>query len=60
MNRIYISHTDNVSIKEALGAVKVCLVGGMESGAVYTLNNGLGVFYKDKTKNPSFQVWRIK
>lgn len=60
MNRIYIYHTDAVSVKEALEAVKVCLFDGMEPGAVYTLNNGLGVFYKDKTKNPVFDVWMAK
>ena len=59
-NRIYITHTDRVTPQEALQAVYSCLVNNINPGVVFTLSNGLAVFYKDKTKHPSFQVWRTR
>ena len=57
--RIYITHTDEVGTEEALWAVDLCLLHDIDPGSVYTLYNGVGVYYNEKTKNPSFQVWKI-
>lgn len=59
-NRIYITHSDRVNLQEAIEAVHVCLGSNVKPGSVATLTNGLAVFYNDKTKHSSFQVWRDK
>lgn len=59
-NRVYITHYDGVTLKEAIEAVNVCLVNDVEPGEVVTLSNGVAVSYNDKTKRPSFLVWRTK
>lgn len=59
-NRIYITHSDGVTLQEAIKAVYSCLVHKVSPGVVVTLSNDLGVFYNDKTKHSSFQVWRTK
>ena len=56
--RIYITHTDEVGTEEAVRAVDLCLLHDIDPGSVYTLSNGVGVYYNEKTKNPSFQVWK--
>lgn len=58
--RIYITHSDRVTLQEAIVAVHVCLVNDVEPGEVADLTNGVVVFYNDKTKHPSFQVWRAR
>lgn len=59
-NRIYITHSDRVTLQEAIEAVYACLVHDVNPGEVADLSNGLAVFYNDKTKHSSFQVWRTK
>ena len=59
-NRIYITHSNRVTLQEAIQAVYACLINDVEPGEVVTLTNGLAVFYNDKTKHSSFQVWRDK
>lgn len=59
-NRIYITHSDRVTLQEAIEAVYACLVNDVEPGEVATLSNGMAVSYNDKTKHASFQVWRIR
>lgn len=59
-NRIYITHSDRVTLQDAIEAVYVCLVNNVNPGEVVTLSNDLAVFYNDKTKHSSFQVWRTK
>lgn len=59
-NRIYITHSDRVTLQEAIEAVYACLVHDVDPGEVVTLSNGMAVFYNDKTKHSSFQVWRTK
>ncbi len=57
-NRIYISHSDQVTLQEALETIQVGLAHGLDRGVVVVRPNGLVVYYNDKTKNPSFEVWR--
>lgn len=57
-NRIYITHTDKVGTEEAISAVDLCLLHDIDPGSVCTLSNGICVRYKEKTKHPSFQVWK--
>ena len=59
-NRIYITHSDRVTLQEAIEAVYACLVNDVEPGEVADLSNGLAVFYNDKTKHSCFEVWRTK
>ena len=59
-NRIYITHSDEVTLQEAIDAVYACLVNHVEPGEGISFPNEMAVFYKDKTKHPSFQVWRTK
>lgn len=59
-NRIFITHSDRVTLQEAIKAVYVCLVNDVNPGEVVKLTNDLVVFYNDKTKHSSFQVWRTK
>lgn len=59
-NRIYITHSDRVTLQEAIEAVYACLVNDVNPGEIVTLSNGMAVFYNDKTKYSSFQVWRTK
>ena len=59
-NRIHITHSDRVTLQEAIQAVYVCLVHDVETGEVADLTNGLAVFYKDKTKHSCFEVWRTE
>lgn len=59
-NRIYITHSDGVTLQEAIEAVYVCLVNDVNPGEVAELTNGLEVFYNDKTKHSCFDVWRTK
>lgn len=59
-NRIYITHSDMVTLQEAIEAVYACLVNDVDPGEYARLSNGLAVMYKDETKHPSFQVWRTK
>lgn len=59
-NRIYITHSDGVTPQEAIDAVYAGLVNYIEPGVCISFPNGMAVFYKDKTKHPSFQVWRKK
>ena len=58
--RIYITHTDRVTLQEAIEAINVCLVHDLDPGVLMTLSNGLAVYYNDKNKNPSFEVWRTR
>lgn len=57
-NRIFITLSDGVTLHEAIEVVYSCLVNNVEPGEVLSFHNGMAVFYKDKTKHPSFQVWR--
>jgi len=59
-NRIFITHSDGVTLQEAIEAVYSCLIHDVEPGVVVSFHNGMAVFRKDKTKHPSFQVWRTK
>lgn len=61
-NRIYITHSDRVTIQEAIEAVRACLVHDVKPGELVTLSNsnGMAVYYNDKTKHPTFQVWRAE
>ena len=59
-NRIFITHSDRVTPQEAIETVYACLVNDVKPGEVVTFHNGMAVFYKDKTKHPSFQVWRTR
>ena len=56
--RIQINHAEDLTPYEVVSAVKVCLLNEMCPGEVVTLTNRISVFYNDKTKNPSFYVWR--
>ena len=58
-NRIYITHSDQVTLQEAIETIQVGLANDLlEPGVVVVRPNGLVVYYNDKTKNPSFEVWR--
>lgn len=59
-NRIYITHSDRVTLREAIEAVHVCLKYGVKPGTFTELTNELAVIYSDKTKHPSFQVGRTR
>ena len=59
-NRVYITYYSGVTLQEAIEAVNVCLKGKVGVGEVAELTNGVYLCYNDKTKNPSFQVWRQK
>lgn len=59
-NRIFITYSDGVTLQEAIEAVHVCLGAKVNPGEIATLTNGLALYYNDKTKHSSFQVWRGK
>ena len=56
--RISIQHADDLTPYDAVLAVEVCLRYTIRPGEIITLSNRIAVFCNDKTKNPSFQVWR--
>lgn len=56
--RIYITHSDRVTVNEAVEAIHICLMYDINPGTVMSLTNGIAVRYNEKTTHPSFQVWR--
>lgn len=56
--KIFITHTEDVSTKEAIQAVYIAIKDNIEVGEAVVLTNGIAVDYPGRTKNPSFYVWR--
>ena len=58
--KIYITHDDDVSARDAIQAVKVALfeIPENEWVGVVELSNGLELSFNEKTKNLSIWVWR--
>lgn len=56
--KIFITHTEDVSTKEAIQAVYIAIKDNIEAGEVVVLTNGIAVDYPGNTKNPSSYVWR--
>ena len=59
--RIYITHDDDVTLKEAIISVHAVIVVAKDAkpGEAFTLSNGIGVEYA-VSKQPTFRVWKIE